>query len=63
MNSNSFYEGLDVKYQCHIGKIRFICESYVTICVSTYDHRSRDVCILVNRHRWNEISLLKESEK
>jgi hypothetical protein len=63
MNSNSFYEGLDVKYKHNIGKIRFICDSYVTICVNTYDHRSRDVCILVSRHRWNEISLLKESEK
>ncbi len=63
MNVNSFYEGLEVKYGHNIGTIRFICETYVTICVNTYDHRSRDVCILVGRHHWNEISLLKESEK
>lgn len=63
MNVSTFYEGLDVRYRHNVGKIRFICESYVTVCVNTFDHRSRDVCILVYRNEWNDIELLKQSEK
>jgi hypothetical protein len=63
MNYNSFYEGLEVKYRHNVGTVRFICESYITICVNTFEHRSRDVCLLVSRHDWKNVYLLKESEK
>lgn len=63
MNYDTFYAGLEVKYKDHIGKIQFICESYVTICISTYDHPSRDVCILVYLSEWEQIHPLKKLEK
>lgn len=59
----SLTKDLVVRYQEYIGKIRFVCNSYVTLCIEEYDEKRRDVCILIYRDQWNQISLLKESEK
>ena len=60
----TFSEGLTVQYENYIGQIRFICESYVTLCVSSFpEERRRDVCILIYRHNFDKIKLLKESSK
>jgi len=60
---NTFYEGLNVKYKDHTGFVSFVCEKYITICIQTFDHRSRDVCLLVYPQQWKEVQLLKQSEK
>lgn len=60
----TFAEGLEVQYKDHIGTIRFICDSYVTVCIAKFpEDRRRDVCILVYRNNFNDIKLLKESTK
>jgi hypothetical protein len=60
----TFAEGLLVQYKDHIGTIRFICDSYVTMCVSPFpDEKRRDVCILIYRDSFKEIKLFKESQK
>ena len=60
----TFAEGLEVQYKEHIGTIRFICDSYATVCVTKFPNdRRRDVCILVYRNNFDQIKLLKESTK
>ena len=51
----TFYEGLIVSYQDHTGFIDFIGEQYVTICVKTFNDRSKNVCLLVYRNDWRSI--------
>jgi hypothetical protein len=60
---NTFYSGLNVKYKDHVGFVNFVCEKYITICIKTFDDRSRDVCLLVYPSQWKDVQLLKESEK
>jgi hypothetical protein len=59
----TFAEGVQVAYKDQIGVIRFICDQYLTICVKRFDERNRDVCLIVYRSNYNQISLLKESIK
>ena len=59
----NFTEGLVVKYKDHEGTIRFICDTYLTLCIEQYDEKRRDVCILIYRKEWNEIMLPYEDEK
>ena len=59
----TFYQGLEVQYKNHTGFVGFISEHYITICIRQFDHRSKDVCILVYRDQWKEVQLLKQSEK
>lgn len=60
----TFSEGLVVQYKDYIGKIRFICSFYATLCISEFpEERQRDVCILIFREDFGKIKLLKESEK
>lgn len=64
MKNDSFSEGLSVQYREMIGVIRFVCEKYLTLCIHTSSQEpSKDVCILIYRGDWNEIKLLKESDK
>lgn len=59
-----FAEGLIAQYKDHIGKIRFISENYLTLCINTFpDEKVRDVCILIYRDQYKHIKLIKESEK
>jgi hypothetical protein len=60
----TFSEGLVVQYRDYIGTIRFICDSYITMCISSFpDEKRRDVCILIYRDSFKEIKLLNESGK
>jgi hypothetical protein len=59
----SFYNGLEVRYKTDIGIVDFICEKYVTVCISKLEHKSKDVCLLVYQNEWKEIELMKQSEK
>jgi hypothetical protein len=59
----TFYSGLEVRYGQHVGFVDFMCEQYITICLSKFGERSRDVCILIYPAQWKEVQLLKESEK
>jgi hypothetical protein len=55
--------GLIVKYQDHVGRINFISNTYLTLCIKEYEERRRDVCILIYRKDWNQILFLNEDEK
>lgn len=63
MKFDSFVEGLEVTYRTHVGFIDFVCDQYITICVNRFEHRSKDVCLLVYPQQWKEVHLYKESEK
>ena len=63
MSKVTFTEGLDVYYQGVYGKIHFVCDNYVTLCVRTFPDKMRDVCILVYPEKYKEITLAKESTK
>jgi hypothetical protein len=59
-----FSEGLEVQYKHFIGTIRFVCNSYVTLCISQFpEDKRRDVCILIYPSEFDKIKLLKESTK
>jgi hypothetical protein len=55
--------GLEVQYRDHIGIIRFVDEDYITVCVSEFRDRSKDVCIVVYKEDYKNLRLLKESTK
>ena len=57
-------EGIDVVYENYVGKIKFVCDSYATLCVNSFPEQPRrDVCMLIYRKEFDKIKLLKESEK
>jgi len=56
-------EGLEVRYKDRIGYIRFVSDSYVTVCIQEHQDKSRDVCIVVYKEDFSKLQLLKESEK
>jgi hypothetical protein len=60
----TFSEGLVVQYKDFIGTIRFVCNSYVTFCISQFpEEPRRDVCLLIYPSEFDKIKLLKESTK
>ena len=59
----TFTEGLLVTYKNHTGVIRFISNQYVTICVETYEHKVRDVCMLVYPDQWKDIEIVNDYEE
>jgi hypothetical protein len=59
-----FSEGLTVEYKNYIGQIRFVCNSYLTLCINAFpNEKRRDVCMLIYRDDFHKIKLLKESTK
>lgn len=56
-------EGLEVYYKGIPGTVRFVSDDYITVCISRFDSKVRDVCILVYPNQLDKISLLKESTK
>lgn len=56
-------EGLSVRYKHFTGRIQFISEKYLTLCINQFEQRERDVCILIYRSDWEKIILLKQSDK
>jgi hypothetical protein len=59
----SFAEGIIVQYKQWVGEVRFVCDKYISVCVRIGDNRVNDVCVLVHRNDWNQVKLLKESDK
>lgn len=59
----TFSEGLLVRYKSYLGKVRFISNQYITICIQTYDHKVRDVCLLVYPNEWKDIELVGDYEE
>lgn len=59
----TFSEGLLVRYKSYIGNVRFISNQYITICIQTYDHKVRDVCLLVYPNEWKDIELVGDYEE
>lgn len=55
---NSFAEGLEVTYKNTQGTIRFLCDSYLTICIHTSENPMKDVCIVVYKNEWDDIELI-----
>ena len=56
-------EGTEVYYNGILGVVKFKCESYITVCIKTYDHCSRDVCILVYPNQMNKLQLAHGNRK
>jgi hypothetical protein len=63
MSESVFSEGVWVRYKTFRAQIRFVCNSYITICIHPNVEKVRQTCLLVYHEDWNKISLLKESEK
>ncbi len=59
----SFAEGIIVQYKDWVGEVRFVCDEYISVCVRVGNNRVSDVCVLVHRNDWNQVKLLKESDK
>jgi hypothetical protein len=59
----TFYQGLEVQYGNYTGFVDFITEQYITICLQQFEHKSKDVCMLVYRDKWKDVQLLKQSGK
>lgn len=52
-------EGTEVYIDGIYGKVRFVCEQYMTVCVRKFpDDPRRDVCILVYPNQTNRIELV-----
>ena len=59
-----FSQGVRVRYKHHIGIISFLCETSLSIKVHEFPGEPiRDVMIVVSRSDWENIKLIKESEK
>lgn len=63
MNYNSFTSDLWVQYQEWIGKIKFVSNRYITICINPEVNKEKQTHILIFPENWNQVSLLKESRK
>lgn len=59
----AFASGLEVYYNGMYGIIRHVDDQYVTVCTKFGEHKSKDVCVVVHRERYNLITLKSESEK
>ena len=59
----SFTEGIIVQHKHWVGEVRFVCNEYISICVQNGNRRVNDVCVLVYKNDWNQVKLLKESDK
>lgn len=63
MRSDQFAEGLEVSYRHLTGTIHFICSSYITVCVRTFEDRVKNVCVLVHRENWKDLNLVNGNRK
>ena len=59
----SFAEGTEVIYNGMQGFVSFVCDKYITVCIKTFEDRSKNVCLLVYPEQWKDVQLLKQSEK
>jgi hypothetical protein len=51
-------EGTEVYYRGMYGHVRFVCETYMTVCVQEFPEPVRDVCLIVYPSQYNELILL-----
>jgi hypothetical protein len=59
-----FSEGVLVRYKDLIGRICFICDSSLSIMIKEFPEEPvRAVIVVVSRPEWENIKLLKESDK
>lgn len=63
MSRITFAEGLEVSYRGMDGRINFVCDHYITICVRTFEERVRNVNLIVYPDHYDWVKLNKESEK
>ena len=61
--SQTFYTGLKVYYRNQLGKIQFICDEYITVCISQGENKIHDVCLVVYPKYYEYVTLAKQSEK
>lgn len=59
----TFSPGVEVYYKDYFGKISFVSDDYLTICVSQFESRVRNVNLLIYREQRKHIRLKKESDK
>lgn len=59
-----FTEGIEAIYDGYLGVIKFVGNSYVTLCIKNFpEEKVRNVCMLIYRNQYHKVKLLKESEK
>lgn len=63
LKNSSFHEGLEVRYDkengdTFYGKIQFVCESYVTVCIRESENSVGGCCLLVYPDDYNRITPL-----
>lgn len=58
LNTNMLPEGIEVYYNGMYGKVRFTCESYMTVCINPGPDKSRDVCVLVYPNQLDKLELV-----
>lgn len=55
-----FSEGETVKYKEVMGVITFVCDHTLSILIAKGKHRSQDVCVVVHKSDFKNISKLTE---
>lgn len=63
MTQETFSPGIEVYYKDYFGKISFVSNQYLTICISQFESKVRNVNLLIYRDQWKYIKLKKESDK
>lgn len=63
MTQETFSPGIEVYYKDYFGKIVFVSNQYLTICISQFESKVRNVNLLIYRDQWKYIKLKKESDK
>lgn len=58
-STNTLPVGTEVYYKGMYGHVRFVCESYMTICVREFPERVRDVCLVVFPYQYDTIELVR----
>lgn len=59
----TFSPGIEVYYKDYFGHIVFISDHYLTVCISQFESKVRNVNLLIYRDQWKHIKLKKESDK
>ena len=59
----TFAKGIEVYYDGIYGVVDFVCEKYIIVCINTTEDRLIDVCLLVYPNQFDEVTLVKESNK
>jgi hypothetical protein len=55
-----FTKGETVKYKEVVGVVTFVCDHTLSILITKGQHRSQDVCVVVNKSDYNKIEKLVE---